>query len=127
MRLARAGATLTLSGMRSYGHLWLFVFLGLIGFDGPGPDAVDPGHRPSDSREADRPVLVASAIALPTSQWTPAGDRHPGSAPTTIFVAFAPAPSSGSLRSRERDGLNIRRPFAETVSYRSTAPPLRIA
>ncbi len=116
--------------MRSYGHLWLFIFLGLIGFDGPGANATDSAPDPSDSREAGTPVTVAASAALPACPGTPADHTRAelDGVPTTLATAASvAAPPPGCLRLREAEWLSFRRPFAETVSYRTTAPPSRIA
>lgn len=75
--------------MRSHGHLWLFVFLVLIGFDGPGANARDPAPGPSDPREAGTPVLVAAPAALPACTWTPDGDSRgdPDGVPPMLTAA----------------------------------------
>lgn len=116
--------------MRSHGHLWLFVFLVLIGFDGAGTDTGDTGSRPSGPGEADAPALVASPPALPPCQWTPAeggGDDLDGIPGTLAAAAPVAAPFPAGLPAREAEWLSFRRPFADTVSYRTTAPPSRIA
>lgn len=116
--------------MRSYGHLWLFVFPVLIGFDGPGANATNRGPGPSDPREADTSVLGVAPAALPACPWTQTEDSRGGLDSVTRALAAAASaapPSPSRLRSLEAEWLSFRRPFAETVSYRTTAPPFRIA
>lgn len=116
--------------MRSHAHFWLFVFLGLIGFEGPEAKATDAGPGPSDPREAGTPVTVAAPAALPACPWSSAGESRDDldGVPTTLAAAVSiPAPYHSGLHSRKAEWLRFRRPFAETVSYRTTAPPSRIA
>lgn len=116
--------------MRSHVHPWLFAFLLLLGFEGPGANAADPGQRPSDPREADMPLLLAAPAALPACPWTHAEiggsdlDRVPATLAAIVWVA---ARSSAGLHSRRAEWLSFRRQFADTVSYRTTAPPSRVA
>ena len=115
--------------MGTRARLWLFVLLVLLGFQGPGADSADPGRAASESRESEVPAVAAPCAALPVFPWTPSGDgRGDGrAAPRTIAAAASiAAPPPGGGHSREVDWLNFRRLFADTVSYRTTAPPPRV-
>lgn len=116
--------------MRSHGRIWLFVSLVAVGSGGAGASATDQAPAPPDPREAGTPVTVATSVALPTGPWTPTADIRGDldGIPTTLsHLAAAAAASPRSPRSPEAGWLGFRRPFAETVSYRTTAPPSRVA
>jgi hypothetical protein len=116
--------------MRIHQNGWLFVFLVLLSFAGPHPSDADRGQTSSDSPAAELSELVAASPALSARQWTPSdgGGGDLGAAPKTItgagFVAF---PAHGGVHFRAAGWLSFRRLFADTVSYRTTGPPSRIA
>lgn len=114
--------------MRNHGQIWLLAFALLVCWDGPA-EAAARGSTTPDAGDARTPVLVAHA-ALPAAPWTQAVDHDPGLHPgPTVSAAAAPAapPALAPLHARARDGRSFRRPFSHTVSYRTTAPPSRIA
>lgn len=119
--------------MRDHGHLWLFAFLLLFTWEGPAAEAADRGRSPADAGEAGTPILLATPPALPASptfQWSPEDDTGYDPDGSETGPAAAPSiapPSLGRLHARERAWLSFRRPFSHTVSYRTTAPPSRVA
>ena len=116
--------------MQMHGRLGLLVFLLLIGIDGPGANAVDGDFEPPESREASTLVTVAAPAPPPAERWAAADDIRrdlDDSVAKPAFHAALVVSFPSGLRLQSAAWLSFRRPFAETVSYRTTAPPSRIA